>query len=81
MGHRGRTEGTRSVQLRYRSGGYAGDLLFCAAMLVSSLVALGVWWHALQSLPGFVECAAYLLAIWWARFTLEIYFEREAPPQ
>jgi hypothetical protein len=50
-------------------------------MLVSSLVALGVWWHALQSLPGFVDCAAYLFAIWWARFTLEIYFEREAPRQ
>jgi len=50
-------------------------------MLISSLVALGVWWHALQSLPGFVECAAYLLAMWWARFTVEIYFEREAPRQ
>jgi len=57
-------------------------------MLISSLVALGVWWHALQSLPGLVECAAYLFAIWWARLrrlmiakkgTLEIYFKGEAP--
>jgi len=50
-------------------------------MFISGLVTLGVWWHALHSLPGFVECAAYLLGIGLARFTLKIYFEREAPRQ
>jgi hypothetical protein len=46
-------------------------------MLISSLVVLAVWWHGLQSLLGFVECAGYLLGIGLAHFTLETYFERE----
>lgn len=46
-------------------------------MLISSLVTLGVWWHALSTLPGFVESLAYLFGLLFASYTLDAY-ERDA---
>jgi len=51
----------------------SGYLLSCAPMLISSWVTLGVWWHALRTLPGFVESLAYLFGILFASFTLDAY--------
>jgi len=46
-------------------------------MLISSLVTLGLWWHALSTLPGFVEALAYLFGLLFASYTLDAY-ERDA---
>ncbi len=46
-------------------------------MLISSLVALGLWWHVLRTLPGFVESLGYLLGILFAAFAWDAY-ERDA---
>jgi hypothetical protein len=52
-------------------------ILFRAPMLISNLVTLGVWWHALSTLPGFVESVAYLFGLLFASHTLDAY-ERDA---
>ncbi len=42
-------------------------------MLISSLVTLGLWWHALSTAPGFVESLAYLLGLLFASYGLDAY--------
>lgn len=47
------------------------DLLSCAPMLLSSLITLGILWHVVQIVPGFLESVAYVFGILLASFTLD----------
>jgi hypothetical protein len=40
-------------------------------MLLSSLITLGILWHVVQIVPGFLESVAYVFGILLASFTLD----------
>jgi hypothetical protein len=47
-------------------------------MLISSLVMLGVLWHAVRTLPGFLESVGYVFGILLASFMLDAGVQRNA---
>jgi hypothetical protein len=57
-------------------GDHLLDLLPCAPMLISSLVMLGILWHAVRTLPGFLESVGYVFGILLASFMLDACFPR-----
>jgi hypothetical protein len=62
--------------LRFCYGDHLLDLLPCGSMLISSLVMLGIFWHAVRTLPGFLESAGYVFGILLASFMLDACFPR-----
>jgi hypothetical protein len=46
-------------------------------MLISSLITLGILWHVVQSLPGFLESAGYVFGILLASFSLDACLQRD----
>ena len=53
------------------------DLLRYVAM-IESLLTLGIFWHVVQNLPGFLETLAYLYGMMAASFTIDLYLQRDA---
>jgi hypothetical protein len=45
-------------------------------MLISSLIMLGVLWHAVRILPGFLESVGYVFGIFLGSFMLDAGFQR-----
>jgi hypothetical protein len=45
-------------------------------MLISGLVMLGILWHAVRTLPGFLESVGYVFGILLASFMLDTGFQR-----
>jgi hypothetical protein len=45
-------------------------------MLISGLVMLGILWHAVRTLPGFLESVGYMFGILLASFMLDARFQR-----
>jgi hypothetical protein len=39
--------------------------------MISELLTLGIWWHAIQSYPGLLEAIGYVYGILAASFMLE----------
>ena len=62
--------------LRFCCGDHLLDLLLCAPMLISGLVMLGILWHAVRTLPGFLESVGYVFGILLASFMLDAGFQR-----
>ena len=54
-------------------GAISIDLLIYVAM-ISSLLTIGILWHAIQTFPGFLETVGYLFGMLGALFTLESYW-------
>ena len=46
------------------------DLLLYRVM-ISSLLTIGIWWHAIQNYPGLLEAIGYVYGILAASFTLD----------
>jgi hypothetical protein len=46
-------------------------------MLISSLITLGILWHVVQIVPGFLESVAYVFGILLASFTLDACLQRD----
>jgi len=42
--------------------------------MISSLLTIGILWHAIQTFPGFLETVGYLFGMLGALFTLESYW-------
>ena len=49
---------------------FINDLLLSTAM-ISSLFALGIFWHVVQTIPGLIESIGYMYGIFFASFTLD----------
>lgn len=39
--------------------------------MISSLFALGIFWHVVQTIPGLIESFGYMYGIFFASFTLD----------
>jgi hypothetical protein len=59
------------------SGAHSTDLLFCAPMLISSLVTLSILWQTVHAFPGFLESIGYVFGILLAAFTFDSCFQRD----
>jgi hypothetical protein len=46
------------------------DLLLYVPM-IASLFTMGIWWHVIQTYPGFLEALGYLYGILMASFCLD----------
>jgi hypothetical protein len=46
-------------------------------MLISSLITLGILWHVVQIVPGFLESVGYVFGMLLASFMLDACFRRD----
>lgn len=51
-------------------GSGVNDLLRYVPM-IASLFTIGIWWHVIQTYPGFIEALGYLYGILVASFCLD----------
>jgi hypothetical protein len=63
-----------SRKRRFFCGDHLLDLLSCTPMLISSLITLGILWHVVQIVPGFLESIGYVFGILVASFMLDACF-------
>jgi hypothetical protein len=77
MGRCGLKPAIRHFTSRFFSGDHFLDLLSYAPMLISSFITLGILWHVVQIVPGFLESVAYVFGILLASFTLDACLQRD----
>jgi hypothetical protein len=65
--------GKNRIRLDYRHLFVASDVndLLLYVPMIASLFNIGIWWHVIQTYPGFLEALGYLYGILVASFCLD----------